>query len=329
MPKSSKRFVISNSGLNSQGFRLLTSGADLTAFEKNPLLLFNHQRPTGNRTDQVLPLGRWEDLKVEGDEISGVPVFDDDDEFAMKIFNKVEAGTMKMCSAGAKIHETSPDPKYTLPGQTKETATRWEMMEGSICDIGSNPGAMAVALYDQDDNIITLSDSTIQTLTPDMTEKEKAAKEAAEKKAAEVKLAAENADAIARLEKENADLKEKLEAAEKEKDDTRVASLVDGAVRDKKITEKQKAQYVKLANADFDTTADLIKSLPTDVTLADRLSGKDTAGKAKTERIAKLSAMSGEELYRQPGSFKFLEENAPEIHKLKYKEKFGKEPKSL
>lgn len=325
--KSSKRFTMSDSRLNSQGFRLLTSGGDLEAFKNNPLLLWNHQRPSGNRTDQVLPLGWWEDLKVDGDEISGVPVFDEKDDFAMKIYEKVEAGIIKMCSAGARILQTSNDPAHILPGQTKETATLWQLMECSLTDIGSNPGSMAVTLYDKDDNVVNLSDSNIQTLIPDMTDQEKAA--LAAKTAADVKLAADTAATVEQLKKDNADLQARLEKAESEAQEAAIASLVDGGVKDKKFTEQQKPLYAKLAAADFEGTAALIKGLPSDVTLADQFAGNPAAQTANTERLAKLSAMSGKDLYHESGGFAFLRDNAPEIYKLKYKEKFGVEPRKL
>lgn len=166
MPLSSKRFVISTSGLNSQGFRMLTSGAVLDGFIKNPVLLFNHIRPEGNMKNQILPIGHWQDIKVEGDEITGVPYFDDKDEFAMQIYNKVEGGHIRMCSAGAEPLETSKRSKDLLPGQKLATVTKWLLKEGSICDIGANPDSLNVALYDSNDKQIKLSESTIDTLQP-------------------------------------------------------------------------------------------------------------------------------------------------------------------
>ena len=39
-----KEVIISTSGLNCYGGRVLTSGIDLTQFQKNPLLLWMHRR---------------------------------------------------------------------------------------------------------------------------------------------------------------------------------------------------------------------------------------------------------------------------------------------
>jgi len=100
MKKSSKRFTITSEALNASGFKVRTAGIDLTDFKQNPLLLFMHKRPTGERTDEVLPLGYWDDIQVADGKITGVPVFDDTDPFAVKIYNKVENGTIKMAYAG-------------------------------------------------------------------------------------------------------------------------------------------------------------------------------------------------------------------------------------
>lgn len=167
MPLSTKRFVISTSALNSQGFRMLTEGANLDGFKKNPVLLWNHIRPEGNLKNQILPLGHWpaEHLQVNGDEISGIPFFDDKDEFAMSIFNKVEGGHIRMCSAGAKPIEISDDEADKLPGQEAPTVTKWSLQEASICDIGANPDSLVVALYDNDDKLITLGDTSGWVIT--------------------------------------------------------------------------------------------------------------------------------------------------------------------
>lgn len=41
---------------------MLTSGADLSVFKNNPVMLLNHD-------DWDLPIGRWENIRVEGTQI--------------------------------------------------------------------------------------------------------------------------------------------------------------------------------------------------------------------------------------------------------------------
>lgn len=333
MPKSSKRFIISNSGLNSQGFRMLTEGALLDDFEKNPLLLWNHIRPEGNNRNQILPLGHWVDLKVEGDEISGVPFFDDDDEFAMSIFKKVENGTIRMCSAGAEPLETSDKPEHIVQGQTKATVTTWRLKEASICDIGSNPGSLAVQLYDHNERAIALSEESIQKLIPkiDMKDPKVKLSDEEEKKLAEEeeekKLSDEEKDeVIKQLRLKLKEMEEKLRLSEEEKEEEKVETLVSNAVTMRKITASQKGHFIKLAKSDFKTTEELINSLPSATTLKDQLS--NTKVSPEKERIAKLSEKSWDELFNS-GDLEFVKLHAPDVYKTKYVTKFKKEPKNL
>ena len=55
MPK--KTFILHDETVNTQGFRMLTSGADLSVFKNNPVMLLNHD-------DWDLPIGRWENIRV-------------------------------------------------------------------------------------------------------------------------------------------------------------------------------------------------------------------------------------------------------------------------
>jgi phage head maturation protease len=208
MPKSTKRFTFTNSALNGQGFRLLSEGGMMDDFYKNPVMLYNHQRPESTDKNQILPIGHWEDIELNGDDWSAVPVFDDKDDFAMSIYHKVEAGHIRMCSIGAEPLQTSAKAKDLLPGQTRPTVTKWRAKEVSICDIGANPGALAVALYDSKDNLIKLSQTSIDKLIPTIkmatTKKPKAAAggkaAAAQKKADDAKkLAIKLADEAAKL----------------------------------------------------------------------------------------------------------------------------------
>lgn len=151
MQKSSKRLVISTEAKNSYGFRTRTAGIALDQFTKNPLLLWMHIRPKGEKRDEILPLGYWEDLELKDGVISAIPVFDDTDAFAMTIYKKVENGTIKMASAGLKPVEFKEDG---------EDLWLWlsSMFEASLVDIGSNNEALALVLYNEDYETITLSD---------------------------------------------------------------------------------------------------------------------------------------------------------------------------
>jgi len=158
-----KTFVLSDESVNSYGFRVLTCGIDLTSFKNNPIMLYCHIRAWKDTNDIILPIGRWENLRVEDGKLLGDTCFDMDDPFAVKIANKVEKGFIKACSIGINILERSEASEHIVIGQTRPTVTRCKLNEVSIADIPSNTNA--ISLYDNNGNMIELTaesvDSTI------------------------------------------------------------------------------------------------------------------------------------------------------------------------
>lgn len=132
-----KEVVISTNGLNSYGSRVMTAGLDTSQYCRNPVLLWMHRRGGDN-----MPIGRMENLRVDGDRLIGTPKFDEKDEFAKKIATKWEDGYLNMCSAGIEILEYSTDPSMLVQGQTRATATASKLVEVSIVDIGANDEAL-------------------------------------------------------------------------------------------------------------------------------------------------------------------------------------------
>lgn len=350
--KSSKRFVLSTDALNSQGFRMLTSGADLSEFNENPILLYNHIRSDSDKKDQILAIGYWDDIMVEDGRITAVPVFDATDEFAMSIYNKVENGTLRMCSAGAEPIETSEDPAHLLPGQTHATVTRWKLKEGSICDIGSNPQALAVQLY-QGSAQIQLNETSISkiNLMADSKKDEKTAKAAdSEKKDEKTAKAADsekkdeqlNDDEkneelndddrekllkrLQDLEKENEKLRKQLNDSEEEKKLSRAESLITLSLKEGKISAKQKEHFLKLAQTDFDATKSVLDAMSPHVKLSDRFNAAAATADQDDSREAKIREMSWKDLMRSESDMKYLKANMPETYQLKYRERFGRDP---
>lgn len=54
-------FVISDESVNSYGYIVKTDGRDTTAFERNPVMLYMHERKT--------VVGRWENIRKEGNKL--------------------------------------------------------------------------------------------------------------------------------------------------------------------------------------------------------------------------------------------------------------------
>lgn len=134
-----REVIISTEAVNCYGSRVLTAGIDLTQYQRNPLLLWMHDRSYKNTAG---PIGRIENLRIEGDRLIGTPVFDQSDPFAKQVEAKWEGKFLRMASAGLEILETSDDPQYLVPGQLRQTVTRSKLNEVSIVDMGGNDEAL-------------------------------------------------------------------------------------------------------------------------------------------------------------------------------------------
>lgn len=158
------RFILSDERVNCYGCRFLTAGIDIKDFVKNPVMLYMHGR------GQVI--GKWEDIKKEGAQLTAEAVFDKEDEFAVSIEKKVDGGFLNACSSGLQPLAWSEDPKLLVSGQTRPTATQSTLLEASIVDIPGNRNALKLYLgnglclsEDTTANAETL-DKLLPTLTP-------------------------------------------------------------------------------------------------------------------------------------------------------------------
>ena len=247
--------IISTSRLNSYGSRVITTGIDITQYEKNPVLLWMHRRSFSSNSP--LPIGRVENLRFDGDALKGTPVFDEKDPFAKQIADKWEGGFLKMCSAGLDIVETSVDPVHLLPGQTRATVLRSKLTEVSIVDIGSNDDALQLTNSGQ---LLTLASGEACEALPllELNKPEKEDNANGEQPAASInnnKITmkketlqllglAENATEeqvhnAVQLLKQSADKAQSMELAA-------ITSAVDQAIKEKRITEAQRDHFIQL-----------------------------------------------------------------------------------
>ena len=56
-----KTFVVSDESVNSYGYTILTAGIDLSRFEKNPIMLLQH--------DSKNIIGKWENVRIEDNKL--------------------------------------------------------------------------------------------------------------------------------------------------------------------------------------------------------------------------------------------------------------------
>ena len=231
--------VISTSAVNSYGFRVLTEGIDTTQFERNPILLWMHNRPMRGTKDEVLPLGRVENLRKEGDKLIGSLVFDSADEFAKQIESKWQNGIIKMVSAGLEVISTDESPELMLPGQTGMTITKSKLKEVSVVDIGANDDALA--LYHRGEMLL-LSDGNHKNIDFLTIKNTKMKKIAIQLGLAEGATESEILAKVAGIQNENKTLKD---AAEKARKDA-IVNLVSSAQEAGKFGADKKDHFVKL-----------------------------------------------------------------------------------
>lgn len=286
-----KTFVLHDETINSNGFWMRTSGADLTQFIKNPIMLWNHNRAWRGTEEEILPIGHWDNIRIEGDQILADAMFDEDP-FSQKISEKVEAGTLRMASMGVRVVESSEDPIYIKPGQRYETVLKFKVREASIVDIGSNDNALA--LYDDKDNIIELSaggdNIPLNVLTPNKNEMKEVIKFL---KLSEGATEQDVLGVIQPLQQDNvqlrADLKQEqddkaalqaridaIELAEKTAKKTAFDAELMEAMKDGRLSEKAdgsvKANMVKLFEADPESTMEMLQSMGKRKSAAESLS---------------------------------------------------------
>lgn len=240
--------VINNSRLNCLGFRVLTSGIDTVQYRRNPILLWMHRRPT-KESGEVLPIGRVDNLRVEGDNLIGTPVFDESDAFAAKIKAKWDAGFLRMVSAGLDPVETSTEVALMMEGQKRATVTRSKLIEVSIVDIGANDDA--IALY-RDGRLICLSPGDGECAVPEIAFNHQLNNNVNEMKTIALKLGLPEGSTEAEILAKIGSLQLSAQSAEglqKELDTQRnkaIEAEVEAAIRMKRITADRKEHFLTL-----------------------------------------------------------------------------------
>lgn len=322
-----KEVIISTSGLNCYGGRVLTSGIDLTQFQKNPLLLWMHRRSFDR---DAMPIGRIDNLRTDGDRLIGTPVFDQNDEFAQKIESKWENGFLRMASAGIEIIETSDAPEHLLQGQTRRTITRCRLEEVSIVDMGGNDEALQ--LYDRSGKVLKLAagedNDALPLLAPEkkddpsgtapdgkdnnQTNKSTQSmnKEILQLLGLSETATEQEAVGALRLLKEKADKVETLQLAS-------ITAVVDGAIAEKRITADKKEHFVNIGKAagidSLRTTLSLMQPVrkPTEV-----IHQTDAPRDDEPKTYAKLSDVPADQMEK-------LREERPQDYERLYKAEYG------
>lgn len=317
-----KTFILHDESVNSYGFRMLTSGVLLDGFKKNPVMFYNHD-------DREMPIGRWENIRIEEGKILAEANFDQGDPKAKEIARKVEEGYISACSVGAWVLESSSDISLYLEGQNAPTVTKWSLREVSICNIPANHNALA--LYDANGKRVGETDiTTILELTDrQVTIEKKETMNEVVKTLLNLSNDATVEDAIGAIranQKTIATLTEEVEALRKEKQEAeekklqekrnRFEALLDQAIKGGSLMESQKESMTTLFDANPDETLRVLEAMPKRRSVTEQLTDK------KNSKRASLADKSWEELDKL-GKLAELRANDPTLYQEKYNEHFN------
>ncbi len=235
-----KRVRITNSSVNSYGTRVLTNGLDISQYERNPVLLYMHERGT--------VIGYMKDLRLEGDELTGEPVFDEASELSQRCKKQWDFGSLRMVSIGIDIIETSESPEHILQGQSRPTITKSKLDEVSVVDIGANDDAIVLKKDGRrliNENI----NEVLHLMKPNNNQQKETKMSNKNEETAPKEGVTVESPEVAQLKKENAELKAQVKSLTQEKETMTLASItkvVDDAIADRRLEASKKEQFVDL-----------------------------------------------------------------------------------
>jgi hypothetical protein len=284
-----KTFILNDETVtNSYGFSIANGGIDLAQFEANPVMLKDHWNSTSN------VIGRWEKIRIEGNQLLADAVFDVDDADAKEIAGKVDRGFIKAVSMGIGFmgnDMTYANETYIL--------VKCVLKEASIVAIPSNGAALVLydlttgeKLNDAQLQAQLNGANPLQNLNPTKIMKQfmlSAAALVALSLNAQPQSDDELSGAIAqlsgKLEAEKAKFlkadEANKEALKKATDElvalkaTQTKALLDQAIAEGKLVEAERAEYAELS---AEMLVKTLAKIPAKVTLADQVKGGAATG---------------------------------------------------
>lgn len=306
-----KRVRITNDSLNSYGTRVLTAGMNVEQYQRNPVLLYMHER--GN------VIGYVKDLKVEDGEVTGELMFDEASELSVRCKKQYEFGSLKMVSAGLDILETSEDPELLVQGQTRSTVTKSKLFEVSLVDVGSNDDAIVLQ---KDGKKITLGKDSECPL-PLLNNNNQNQKQMEQKMVAMqlgLPATATEAEINAKLD-ELKTAKEENERLQQKNAALTLASItaaVEKAVGEKRITPDKKDEFINLGKEVGQEKLESILSAISPQMKLSSVIGHQGGAATEPTTYKKLSDVPS-------GQLTTLRKEQPDEYKRLYKEEYGME----
>ena len=311
-----KRARLTDDSLNSHGSRVLTCGVDTAQYERNPVLLYMHERGK--------VIGYMKDIEVKEGEITGEPVFDCATELSKQCKKQWEVGSLRMVSIGIDVLELSEKPEHLVAGQTAPTITKSRIFETSIVDIGANDNAIVMRHNGKQITLGMESENPLPRLNrnnkPTTTEKEMELKTIALKLG--LPETADESAVLAKIGELNRTASE-AEQLKKDKEALRLAQVtaaVETAIKENRVTADKKEHFINLGKSvGIDTLKATLEAMSPAVKLSHTIN--PTSGPtppAGEKSYSKLSEVPEDELR------KMRSENQTEYRRL-FKAEYGYE----
>lgn len=284
-----KRVRISNESLNAYGTRIMTDGLDIAQYQRNPVLLYMHQRG--------LVIGYVKDIRKEDGEVTGELVFDGASPESIRVKKQFEFGSLKMVSAGIDILELSEEPEQVIQGQTRPTVTKSKLFEVSVVDIGANDDALvltkdgsALELAKDGSNPLPLLNNKPNKQTKEMDLKEIALMLGLDASSDENAVKAR----IATLKKAEEDVKT-LRTEKEQMTLSAITQAVDAGINEKKIPAGKKEHFINLGKSvGLDALKETIAMMTPAAKVSEMLNRAPEGGQPST--YEKLSQVPANEL---------------------------------
>lgn len=307
-------FILSDETLNSQGFVVLTKGIDITAFAKNPIMLYMHQRAT--------VVGRWENIRIENNKLMADPVFDTSTELGKTVMQQVNNGFLRSASIGIDIIEEKQVNKVT-------TVTKCKLFEASIVDVPSNENALKLYYKDNlkrlafttDTGNTPLKDQICKELgLPNKTDDSIVISEimrlsrntyktyfVIEEAVSNGLLCKEDKELFINILSESPRIYEGLILKKKEERQEKATCLINNAVKEGKINPVDRALYISISEKlDVKLFGELINKIPKRVKLSEMINQKAEPEEPRVKNLDYYRKYEPECLREDPELFQSL-----------------------
>ena len=243
--------------VNDRGWRLSNAGLDRSRYDKNPVLLYQH--------DPDRLIGKCTDLRIEGSRLIGSFEFDTEDDTAQEVYRKMNSGFLKGASPMLYVRE------ITQTEGEPDVVTEWELFEVSVVTLPSNPGALKLCSeygfpLSKDEEAVYLSAAVKSITTNKKIDMKKENEIPTRVRLSEEVSALVGVDTLEEVTVEALQsLTEEvitLRAAVKEAEERECDALLSGAVRDGKIGEGEVDNFRKLYATDKALCLSILSAMP-------------------------------------------------------------------